>query len=965
MQEKKSRFYALDLLRGLAVFLMLLAHSVYFFSHRDSSLIISLENTGNVFCFTTFLLISGAVSYIAYLNHDLADSRKNRVIKRILALIVSYYLIAVFVELKSILHDDVWQKISILLDIITLRNLPSYTEYIVPFIIYPLIMFVFSDVFRKIAKNILLVVVFSTIFYLVGFLVYNLPFAGFFEPWKALVAGAEGYFRFPLLQYFPVFLLGLYWGRQLIRLENIKLKEQLVAKLGLLFAITFLLIWYFANALDVSAGEILRRWPPSLGFLAFSSSISFLVSYLIYKSKNFRSLPVLKDFLLILGQNAFAFFWAHVFLLTLYKFISGPQISSLLVFVIMFVLLIVVSLILATILPFNYRFVLCKVRGSCEEDEIRDSEVLKLEEEVLRGTKKELGFLRKFFFPAPDGTTKRKRLIKKRHILAGLVIGAVVAALVSPAIVEEVKTSIKNSRNASWWDDSYAYRQNINVVNTSTFSNISEGQTLKFQINHKKMVEAGESKADGGDIRMVYLAASGYKEIAFLVDSWGSEQTEITFNNQEIINGGSNDSLYFLYFGNTLASFEPGDFNLEPTPADYRVELSSTSTHAVLASVSKKWNLIEKDDGKLEVYGRPMVEVSKEATVRYRVLDTPLKGMMVVNSEGFFEAQIQISSLKAGTYQVQIELNDNGNILLSQKVGFYVSYPLYITWTYDWEGYDVSGAYLKASEDISREYGVPITHFFNPRIFTTSTITPDRAQYLTDWLRNRMNIGDGYGLHLHMFYDFVELSGVTPKKEPRWDKAEGDGYSVLTSAYSKDELKQIISKAMSELENQGLPEPEIYRAGGWFSNIETLKALEELGFGADSSGRTAYKFGQNSIAGHWDLSPLSQPYFPSRTDQNAPSLSNHLNLLEIPNNGTDSYWFSASEMIERFNANFTNQPLKEKKQLTYLSHPHWFKQSEQSRIRELFGYIAKYNNSSDSGPVIYVTSQEILDIWTK
>lgn len=964
MQERKPRFYVLDLLRGLAVFLMLLAHSVYFFSNRDNSLTLSLENIGNTFCFTTFLLVSGAVSYVAYLKEDLASSRKSRILKRIIALIVSYYLIAVFVELKSILHADALQGLGIIVDIISLRNLPSYTEYIVPFIIYPLIMLVFSAISRKIAKSLISVVLISTILYFVGWVLYTLPNVNFFEPWRALVAGAPGYFRFPILQYSPVFIIGLYWGRRLVSQDNIREKEKFAIRSCLFFVIAFIILLYSANSIGSAPQEILRRWPPSLGFLTFSMAASFLAAYILYKLKSLRSLPIIRDFLLVLGQNAFAFFWAHVFLLTLYKFTGAPQISSPFVFVLMFLFLIAASLMLATILPFNYKFVLCMVRGSCEEEEIRNSEILKLEEEVIKGTKKEIGFLRRFFFSVADGSAKRRRLIKKRHILAGLVIGIVVAALVSPVVLDEVRTSIRNNKSAAWWDDSYAYRQNLNIVNTSTFSNISKGQTLKFNIDHKAMVDSGESRADGGDVKLLYYSSNGYKLVPFRADVWLSGQTEISFVNQETVKGGQNNPLYYLYFGNSIVGADNYNFDISPTPAEYKIEKSEKSTHAIVASVSKKWNLIENNSGNMEVYGRPMVEFSKEAVASYKVLETSLNGKMIVNSEGFFEAQIQVSRLKAGAYQIQIELNDNGNIYFSQKAGFFVSYPLYVAWTYDWEGYDVSGSYLSASENISREFGIPITHFFNPRIYTTSSITPERAQYLTDWLKQRISSGDGYGLHLHMFYDFVELSGVTVKKEPRWDKAEGDGYSVLTSAYSKDELKQIIAKAISELKNQGLPEPEIYRAGGWFANIETLKALEELGFKADSSGRTAYKFGQNNTAGHWDLSPLSQPYFPSRTDQNAPSLSNHLNLLEIPNNGADSYWFSASQMIDRFNANFLNKPLKEKKQLTYLSHPHWFKQSEQNRVRELFEYIAKYNNSSDSGPVVYVTSEELLNVWT-
>jgi hypothetical protein len=156
--------------------------------------------------------------------------------------------------------------------------------------------------------------------------------------------------------------------------------------------------------------------------------------------------------------------------------------------------------------------------------------------------------------------------------------------------------------------------------------------------------------------------------------------------------------------------------------------------------------------------------------------------------------------------------------------------------------------------------------------------------------------------------------------------------------------------------------PTIFRAGGWFANEATLKAVQDSGLLADSSGRTSYKF--FSQPGPWDLSATAQPYYPSTNDQNKagePSLS----ILEIPNNGADSYWFSSEEMQKRFRANYGGGILTEPKEITYLSHPHWFNKSEQNKIKELFNLIDNYKYENDFGPALYVTLDEVYEVWKK
>jgi hypothetical protein len=314
-------------------------------------------------------------------------------------------------------------------------------------------------------------------------------------------------------------------------------------------------------------------------------------------------------------------------------------------------------------------------------------------------------------------------------------------------------------------------------------------------------------------------------------------------------------------------------------------------------------------------------------------------------------------------YELVANIKDGDQSYKSQKCGFVVSEPLYVSWTIDWEGYDAKDAYMKAMEKISTDRSMPITHYWNPRIYMTDTISTSVQERLTSWIKSRLADGDGFGLHLHAFYDLVASAGVEVRETPNWGD-NGDGYGVLMTAYAPEELAKIVQKSKELFAANGLPDPVNFRAGAWFADIATLTTLSTLGFRTDSSGRTKYDFGRNKIAGTWDLQTVAQPYFPSVTDQNRSGV-NDLAIMEIPDNGADSYWFTADQMIDRFKQNYPTSVVLDKTQFTFLSHPHWFDADEQQRVTSLLDYIDQYRADKDSGPVIFTTVDTIADAWGK
>ncbi len=374
--------------------------------------------------------------------------------------------------------------------------------------------------------------------------------------------------------------------------------------------------------------------------------------------------------------------------------------------------------------------------------------------------------------------------------------------------------------------------------------------------------------------------------------------------------------------------------------------------------------------------------------------------------ELLFEEKINVTSLPVGKYKANIKVE----FACGQSLGFYehifISYPLYVAWSFDWEGYNVKNEYLEKIDALSEKHdNFPLSHLINPRLFITKTIPQAQRDHIRDWLLERKtNKGHSLGLHLHMFYenlkaahidipekdladlelDFYALAENSVTSSPSttvifdksklkkkqlydltyWGFPYDDGYDILVTNFGYRELDKMVKWSKIFFKNLGFGTPTTYRSGGWFADVTTLKVLQDNGFTVDTSGRTKYNFGINKIPGFWDLSITSQPYQPNTQDQNSARAPN-MKIWEFPNNGGDSWWYTAEQMIERFNSNWgvVGEPLEKRTVVVFLSHPDWFHVDE-SKVDELFNYTDVYLNSRDSGPVLYKNLEDMYNIWT-
>lgn len=962
------RFFVLDLVRGLAVLLMVLTHSIYFFHNRDNSFILSLETLGNTLCFVLFLFVSGATLYVAYLREDVDKTHvAKRSLRRILLLLVTYYLLALFISSKELLAADTVDKARIALDILIFRQLPSFTEYIPPFIAATLLVRLLPTQLAKIARSLKKTLLYSVGLYLIGFALYHVGVPTYIAPWKAFLVGGEGFYRFPIFQYAPVLLLGLYAGAKLIALEGRKQKIKFFGNSAIVAALAFVAV-SVVTVYFTSFDGLLLRWPPSPAFLLLGIFVAMFLCYIFYLSKNLAKLPVLRDFMFIYGQNAYALFWTHIFILSFYQMIGGEKFSSPLILLLLFIVLAVVSVALATFLPFNFKLSLTLNKDSHEEQEdlLESQAIVHLGEEIAVSTNKEWRFLKKFFFLGSFEELGQKRLVKKRHILLISIIALIIVFSISPSVVREVETNLRENKIVQWWGDEYAYRQNIRVTNKESFTNLVKGEKIKIVIDHADLIDKYNADSLGRDLVLAYFDGKNTNKLDFtLQNGWNLRDTTFVVTLPTTILSHSDNIDLYLYFGGLLrTTVKSMDIENDVTKSDYRIILEKTEDYQVVAAVDKRWKVFAGDGTISEITFSAKTDLElSEPTVSWHILGSELTGTMSKIDHGTYETKIPISDFTPGIYEITSTIKDGDRAYQSQKCSFVVSEPVFVSWTIDWEGYDVKDAYLKAMEKISDDRSVPMSHYWNPRIYVTDTISPTIQEKLTDWLKTRLSKGDESGLHLHAFYDLVASAGVEVRETPNWGD-NGDGYGVLLTAYTPEELAKIVQKSKELFAANGLSDPVNFRAGAWFADISTLTTLSALGFRTDSSGRTKYDFGRNKVSGTWDLQTVVQPYFPSTTDQNKSGV-NDLSIMEIPDNGADSYWFTAQQMTDRFKQNYPTAVALDKTQFTFLSHPHWFDIDEQQRVTTLLDYIGLYREDKDSGPIIFTTVNTIADSWGK
>jgi hypothetical protein len=343
--------------------------------------------------------------------------------------------------------------------------------------------------------------------------------------------------------------------------------------------------------------------------------------------------------------------------------------------------------------------------------------------------------------------------------------------------------------------------------------------------------------------------------------------------------------------------------------------------------------------------------------------------------DGKLGTQITVTDLALGDHDILLAAN--GSTTAFAKLPLHRSAPYYVIVTTDWDFSDPgdrANTYQDAMHATHPE--VRITHFVGPYTFTDPAVTPARRSELVTWLlKQRDTFHDEIGLHIHPWCHFVVSAGLTCVTDQSTTMPAGDttGYTVKLGAYGRTNMGILLDHAKTLFEQNGLNAPKTFRAGGWTATLETVQALADKGYVADTSAlnwKYIEKAWGTTELYRWNMenwlpiNDTSQPYFPSQTNVLTSTLPT-LPILEVPDNGVMIDYTLLPEITGIFDSNWNGQTLMSPKTLMMGFHPSTgFSETEYRRVDGFFKYADQKLASTHQGPVVYITLKDVVAAYT-
>lgn len=228
----------IDVTKGLLVVAMVLAHTIQRFElHSFDSVSYSI----NLLCFSGFMYCFGYAAWIAYLSKDATPWRK--------VLITSAKCYVAFIiagSISSMMLNN--NGVDVIYRIALMQTLPPYAEFFLTFSMVILISSLLKPVLTKATQSNALTILSCLLCLLTTFI----------TPWDTNIfigqlIGGTNYYYFPLIQYLPLFILGVYSARN-------------DGKFNILALLMSLPAFYY---LITTPNEI-GRFPPSYEWIASS-----------------------------------------------------------------------------------------------------------------------------------------------------------------------------------------------------------------------------------------------------------------------------------------------------------------------------------------------------------------------------------------------------------------------------------------------------------------------------------------------------------------------------------------------------------------------------------------------------------------------------------------------------------------------------------------------------------------------
>ncbi|NTV31491.1 acyltransferase [candidate division WWE3 bacterium] len=297
---KRFRQPALDFLRGCAIFFMICTHVIVLHYQGTNPIIHFFSWWGGTVCFTIFLFVFSAV-YGMKIAQQKVNLRKE--IKRLLLMLVGYYLIAAWVHIFKAgnIHPETIQRIN---QIIRFELQPEYTEFIVAFMLYIIVTVIFYRLWQWfLSRPYLWALLIASVFIWSPIIESWNWGEGYINVIKSYLVGFNGLHSFPILPYFMVYGLGLWWG-----FNSQKQSFNSLYWGGISFIITATL-WL---GYRLSGHDEMLRWPPNVYFLLHGLLYIYGTLSLYHIAQYIPAIPKL---IVFVGKHPFEYFLYHLIIL--------------------------------------------------------------------------------------------------------------------------------------------------------------------------------------------------------------------------------------------------------------------------------------------------------------------------------------------------------------------------------------------------------------------------------------------------------------------------------------------------------------------------------------------------------------------------------------------------------------------------------------------------------------------------
>jgi hypothetical protein len=266
------------------------------------------------------------------------------------------------------------------------------------------------------------------------------------------------------------------------------------------------------------------------------------------------------------------------------------------------------------------------------------------------------------------------------------------------------------------------------------------------------------------------------------------------------------------------------------------------------------------------------------------------------------------------------------------------------------------------------------THFFNPVIYTQTTVLRDDiVEFIC---KAHTQSGAEIALHLHMYKSLLNAAGVAFQAEPSVNSRmvvgsrDATGYSVPMSRYSPAEIHTLLQFSIGTFEKVKLQRPTTFCAGYYTTSLDLQKEIAASGFTASAAAfppgkeiGDAYPPSWRELAG-WDESVTinSRPY---RVSQNsilptgeAPYIlaNDGQPLVEIPQTGKIDWMVTSDDMRVIFKKHLSMAESGQPTAVCLAIHDMYAKKNF-AKFDEVLGFIDEI--AENGVPVRYATVSEV------